>query len=236
MQRTRGVVVIVFVAALAVVSGCTPGAPSGPIDPGPVSRKSVVVVGDSITWGASPQLTAAFNARNLVSSINSTPGTEVYQRRDEIRNVAALRPNVVVMSMGSNDMGSVENPFRSPQDQLNWYNWSLANMRGALDDLAAVPCVIWLTINDWTAFDVGNPVTGQYDLITWAPHYNNALRSEDAARANLRVLDFNAAVRAQGLFWMADNMDNIVLHFDTPTGNQWLANFIAANVSSICGV
>ncbi len=223
----------VLVAAL-VASACTPTTPSTPTAT-TVKRPSVVLVGDSISTDASAgaQLDAVFGVLFPWNfSRYAVSGTDVRSMRDAIRARAAFRPDVMVIELGTNDMGAINQGHPDLATALTRYAAAVGEMQGAMNDLAGIRCVVWIDINDWSRI-----FNDEYDLRTWGPVYNDRLRAEAALRPNVHVVDYAAQIMGRGLPWLAANYDaNVLIHPVTTEGRQTVAAIMAQGVRNACGI
>lgn len=225
MFSIRGVFVVVVLALGATACQPTP--------PPTAAKPSVVLVGDSISNMASAQLDAVF--RSLFGwnfSMYAEGGFSVTMMRSAIRDRAAFKPDVMVIALGTNDMGGV-NAGR-PDGATAWarYDAAVAQMQGAMNDMAGIRCVVWIDVNDWSRI-----FNDEYDLRTWGPRYNARLRVEAAARPNVHVVDYADQIGAKGLPWLAANYDaNILVHPETVEARQTVAAIMAQGVRDNCGI
>jgi len=250
--RTIGAAAAMAVAAVAGSTGAqaAPQAPrrtAAPARAALAAKPKVVVVGDSISSDAvaGPQIDAVFDGlMGWDSSRVAIGGQSVAQMRDYIRFLATSHPAAMVIELGTNDMGGVAlnagGVAPSGNQQLVNYANAVAQLEGALADVAGLPCIVWINVNDWSRIDYSPH--GQYDLRTWGPVYNDRLVDEISgpgaipAHPNLHVVDYASQIRAKGLPWMAANYDGLVIHPDTTTGKQTVAAIMATGTRNACGI
>jgi hypothetical protein len=150
------------------------------------------------------------------------------------------RPDVMVIELGTNDMGGVELNEASTgtpdvEARHRAYDAALDQLDAALRDMRDVPCVVWLDVADWTDLDFGP--AGHYNLQAWAPRYNAALRERQAHHPNLHVVSYAEQIRARGMAWIDDNFDDgWRIHPESSGARRAVADIMQRGVRDACGV
>jgi hypothetical protein len=166
----RGIVLLVILALLAVVVTFV----------GILAHKSstptVAVVGDSITFFAGRDVTAALGTK-YDADVHSGIGKRIDEMLPTLQAAVRNHPFAVVVNLGTNDA-------RQAQTHPDWRS-GFERMTALLTQAR---CVLVTTIN--TAID-GPPGTQ-----TVASEINQALTAMVAAHPNLHIVDWNAAVHA----------------------------------------
>jgi lysophospholipase L1-like esterase len=232
--------VLAAVALTASLTGCQPDVPS------------VVVVGDSISNGSRAQIEAVFHGiAGWNVGVHAIGGRSVGTMLNDMRQIAEYRPDVVVVELGTNDMGGVASNPTPPKptfDQaLQTYAEEVARIDSAMDILDEIPCVVWVNINTWTNVplyhdpDGSGPDprvhTGNFDLRTWGPPYNGQLEDRVGDLPRGHVTDFSGEITAMGLPWLLQNFETtFVIHPLTTTGKQKVALIMAEGVKDACGI
>lgn len=149
---------------VVTLGGCfTPGVLNPfPPDTTPTDQR-VVLFGDSLSWDASSEVIALYQANpDVALSHNSFGATTVDNWMDEIGQVPA--GSTVVMGLGTNDVALLK-------DNLD--QWKMIEALNILQG-NGVNCIVWLTLSTDTADRFG----GQRRTDTY--EYNAALRSIDS--------------------------------------------------------
>ncbi len=215
----------------------TTGSPTTTSPPVTVTTQPAVtvsVVGDSIAMLSHDELIAAFAEHGWIASVVANSSTTVESNRAQIRAAVADHPRVVVIELGTNDAGQIGNAFAHPTaaDRRAALARTVANIDGALDDLAAVACLVWVDINDWT-------LAPFYDVRGTAPTINAALRAEAARRPLLHLAPYRqtfAPADPTAAAWLRANYDEHLLHPATAEARTRIVALIAATVHQSCGV
>lgn len=223
---------VVIAAVVVVAFGATACQPAPPPAP---PRPSVVLVGDSISNTSSAQLNAVFGSLFPWNfSMYAVGGRSVADMRQDIRNRVAYRPDVMVIALGTNDMGGINAGHPNDATALTRYAAAVGEMQGAMNDMASIRCVVWIDVNTWSRSALFNE---EYDLRTWGPVYNARLRQEAAARSNVHIVDYANPIIAKGLPWLAANYDaNVLIHPETVEAKQTVAALMAQGVRDECGI
>jgi lysophospholipase L1-like esterase len=233
-----------LVLAALVVTACAGASATLPSTrplPARASGVDVFVVGDSISDGAGDQIDRTFASLGWDAARVAIGGQTVETMRPFITyGTLFRRPDVMVIELGTNDMGGLEladdEAVRAPtrSAQLREYARALRHRDEALRDMQQVPCVVWLDVTDWTDLDFGP--SGHYDTAEWAPLYNARLREQQQRYANLHVIDYADRLRARGQAWIDANFDQPWrLHPQTAAGKQFVADVMVDAVRSACG-
>lgn len=237
----------VLLGALVVASLATVAEPPA----GAATSRRVVVLGDSITHGSTPQIEAVFKVLQGWPNtfVNGVSGHTVTQRQQDIRDyVRFFTPDVLVIQLGTNDMGGVAFGSVPPSSEVmqSRFAQAVSAMRRTLADVAHVRCVVWVNVSDWTRWRVPGYPMHYLDLATWGPRYNAVLRNEDAARANLHVIEYAATIRSRRQYpsetsflpWLAANYNDggPLIHPSTTHGKQDFAAILARGVERSCGI
>ena len=206
---------VTFAAAAAVlavvVAGTAPGsaATAVPYD-GPPWMARVAIVGDSFVWTTTPEIKAAVRAEWWRDASFSYPGVRTPTMRDQIRSMAADRPDAFVISLGAGDTLALIG------GEWDWET-ERAHLNGTLDDLAAagVPCVVWVGNNE--RFDGGA-------VDHWSRRINHELRTQLARRGLGVFADWTTAAAGRPEYFLADGA-----HF-TAAGKAAFSQLIARSL------
>lgn len=169
----------------------------------------VVAMGDSLVWGAMPELRARLGTAHRIS-IRGVSLSRLGEHRDAADAYAAAGPTHVVIDLGSNDA------------QLGW---PIADTEADLADLvgrfASVPCLHLTTVNTNRP---GDPVFEER-----AEAVNDLIRAVVAERPGARLIDWDAEVEAA-----ADPL--VLLQSDhlhrTDTGDERYAELAEASLAT----
>ena len=208
VRATRALVPVVALVALA--SACLPAFR------GPASGPKAVLFGDSLLFTAdyNGQVDPAFDARGWQRSVVSGIGVSVSDHRALIDEAPGVSPQAVVLAHGTTEanraVGAGINAGASMAK-------SRSDLVGAVDALAAVPCVIIVNVNQHG----GTPAFNDQ-----AAAYNLAILVLDVQRANVRALDWNGASIGHA-DWFADDG----VHF-TAAGDAAYAAALAGAVAA----
>jgi lysophospholipase L1-like esterase len=232
----------ILVFAMLAVASCTGANASQTSGSEPEPAPSVFLVGDSISDTAGDAIDASFEREDWRHYRIAIGGKAVVDMRAYIASGAQLRtPDVMVIELGTNDMGSVEltreagGAAPGDEEQTRRYDLALDQLDAALRDMRDVPCVVWLDVADWSDLDFSPH--GHYNLTTWAPRYNAALRERQAQYPNLHVVSYAEQIRAQGMAWIDENFDDgWRIHPASSAAQQEVARIITRGVRDACGV
>lgn len=208
VRAARALVPVVALVALA--SACLPAFR------GPAGGPKAVLFGDSLlfTTDFNGKLDPAFDARGWQRSVVSGIGVAVSDHRALIDEAPGVSPQAVVLAHGTTEanraVGAGINAGASMAK-------SRSDLVGAVDALAAVPCVIIVNVNQHG----GTPAFDDQ-----AAAYNLAILVLDVQRANVRALDWNGASIGHA-DWFADDG----VHF-TAAGDAAYAAALAAAVAA----
>ena len=233
--------ILVLSAALLAASCASANATQSSTRTAPRAPE-VFLVGDSISDGAGPTIDATFAHEGWRHYRVAISGQAVVDMRAYITSGAQLRkPDVMVIELGTNDMGGVELDDEgrgrpaTVEEQRRAYDDALDQLDAALRDMRDVPCVVWLDVADWSDLDFGS--AGHYNLQTWAPLYNAALRERQAHHPNLHVVSYAEQIRARGMAWVDDNFeDGWRIHPETTAGRQAVADTMVEGIHDACHV
>ena len=238
----RGLRFILVFSATVVVGSCASANATPSTERTPPPAPEVFLVGDSISDGATGlAIDATFERQGWNHDRVAISSQAVVDMRAFITSGAQVRqPDVMVIELGTNDMGSVElddENSGSPPDadaQQRAYDAALDQLDAALHDMRDVPCVVWLDVADWSDLDFGP--SGHYNLQTWAPRYNAQLRQRQAQYPNLHVVSYAEQLRARGMPWIDDNYDGWRIHPASDAAKQAVADVMVRGVHGACGI
>lgn len=183
------------VGAMVVILGaCDPnpyvGRPDGP---------RVAVVGDSLTSWVTDRQNGALVGDGWSASVTGIPGFTIRDQFDMLEKVAASRPQVVVVALGTNDLRQIDAGTQT-------WGGLRADARRALSIVRNVPCVVWVGVTEQSgAYANGH----RHDTAGWAVNWwlHTELR---AARPDPRQgvwVDWASASRGrQELFSAVDDV------------------------------
>lgn len=168
VSRAAGLLAVVGLAVVAPVglAGC--GTP----------RTDVGAVGDSISVQLAPFLEAAA-AGDFSLQIAAVSGATIGDMVDDAASVAASRPSVLVVNLGSNDVIKGVPPEQS-----------VADMERLLDQFDDLGCLVMVTVNEYM-FSYAEGYLTDRAVAT------NAALADVAARRGAVVVDWNAILDAQ---------------------------------------
>jgi hypothetical protein len=175
---------------------------------GPRLAPKAVVVGHSIPNSAHGELEPLL-ARTRLVAFDTAPGRQLTSAGDALDWAVAQTPDVALVDMGENDI--IDSSPAVVQRRV----------RGVLDRLSEVGCVLWVDMVDERA---GAPA--------WRPlaqQFNTGLRTAASARANTHVAAWSDAVRGHGDWLLEDD-----LHL-SDLGVTMYSAFVAAAVDRFCG-
>ncbi len=174
----RPVVAAVMVMAMALVAGCIPqyeGNPTG---------LRVGFLGDSTMDLLREELPVLLNDRYR-TSLEAFPGYTVAGLQDEATLYAVSKPDVMVISAGTMDAYTDVQPWDGFQMFLG--------LGSTIDKYAG--CVVWVNVMNGEGYPP--PGTAQW-AVDRANAINAALRYWATRYPRLRIVDWSAAVLAQG--------------------------------------
>lgn len=145
---------------------------------GRAGDERVVVVGDSITFMASDEVTNVLDGAYR-PEVRAQPGYRIDQMLPDVRAAVESEPHAIVVNLGTNDV-------LQARERPDWRS-GFALMTGLLRD---TPCVVLTTINEgvWSFTAMPN-VAGDV---------NREIRDAAATRDNVLVVDWNAMVHGPG--------------------------------------
>lgn len=237
----RGVRSILVLAAMLLAVSCARANATQSSGRTALPAPEVFLVGDSISDGAGQSIDATFERQGWHHYRVAIGGQSVADMQAYIISGAQLRkPDVMVIELGTNDMGGVELDDANTgtvdaEARQRGYDDALDQLDTALRNMHDVPCVVWLDVADWSDLDFGP--AGHYNLQTWAPRYNAALRERQAHHPNLHVVSYAEQIRARGTAWMDDNFDEgWRIHPTTSSGRQAVADIMVDGIHDSCGI
>jgi hypothetical protein len=131
----------------------------------------VAMLGDSLLYLSEDEVRA--DLQGWQPDISAFPGTTIGQQLPEARRLVATHPKAMVIVLGANNtIDGVRDDDAAELDQM-------------LDVLDAVPCVRWLNVADVTPRPTFNAA---------AEEMNALLQSHVAGHANVRIVDWAAAI------------------------------------------
>jgi hypothetical protein len=157
---------------------------------GPSWMARLAVVGDSMTWTSSDVFKPVFRAAWWRPAIFSFPGVRTETMRDQVRAMAADRPDAFVVQLGALDTLDIISGARS-------WEFEKAQIRGTIADIqaAGVPCVVWVGSNE--QFD-GGPID------QWSTAINDQIRYELALRGAGAFADWTAVAAGHPEYLVED--------------------------------
>jgi len=162
-----------------------------------VPGNRLLLVGDSLLWGAIPQVQRTLTADGWAPTIAATPGTKVGDWAPGLPlQVAAAHPDAVVVELGTNDCDPDCATLTASIDQV-------------MRSVAKTVPVYWLNVQTQPTYPI-HPET-----------VNRALNAAASHWPNLTLVDMNGHFRNHPEWHVADG-----LHFDD-AGSVQLAQLIA---------
>lgn len=192
-------------AVVVVVSGCRHSAPAAP----PAALR-VAIVGDSITVASTAQIDNALGGV-YTTDIRARSGQRIDQMLGDLGTALTLRPNAVVVDLGTNDVlqGVTHRDWRTGFDRM-------------IAALADQRCVEITTVSTL--------VIGWSAIPAIAAEINSAIAEAVAAHPQFHVVDWNATVHAN------DGTDLLLADRVHPsaTGSAALASLIRSALDRDC--
>lgn len=188
-----GVVAVVVSLSMLALGACGAPAPdttglvppTTAAPPGPLA----IAIGDSITQFSRDRLAFELVARGWNTSVLGRAGATIDDMRASLLGAATLKPKALVIELGSNDLGYASDPDRTdPDDWSDAVNDAIGRIGRTLDDVAAVPCIVWVNVTDWTNFF-------GYDTRRSGPRFNAALAAAATQDPRLHVVDYAGLFR-----------------------------------------
>jgi hypothetical protein len=157
---------------------------------GPSWMARLAMVGDSMTWTSVDTFKPALRANWWRPAIFSFPGVRTETMRDQVRAMAADRPDAFVVQLGGLDTLDIISGARS-------WAFEQAQLAGTIADIqgAGVPCVVWVGPNQ--AFD-GGPIDA------WSTAINDQIRYDLAARGAGVFSDWTTVSAGHPEYFVAD--------------------------------
>jgi lysophospholipase L1-like esterase len=186
----------------------SPPPPSASTSAPPGAAPRVMVVGDSLTFGAWRQLEESLAVDGWAPAVRGDVGYTVAHQMDLLRAVGEARPEAVVIALGTNDAFAVT-------DRRQTLSTTRADIDAALDAVADVPCVVWVD------------VTSHGPAATWradTQRINAMIESAVAARPGASVAHWDALSVDRWEWFTADAVHH------TAEGADAFADLIAASV------
>lgn len=174
---------------LSFSAGRAGAAPPVPYE-GPPWMARLAMVGDSMTWTSSDVLKPALRTGWWRPAIFSFPGVRTETMRDQVRAMAADRPDAFVVQLGALDTLEIISGARS-------WEFEKGQIGGTVGDIqaAGVPCVVWVGLNE--EFD-GGPID------QWSTAINDQIRYELALRGAGSFADWTAVAAGHPEYLLED--------------------------------
>ena len=186
----RGVLVALLMAlVLPLAAGRADAAQPIPYE-GPSWMAPLAVVGDSMTWTSVDTFKPALRADWWKPAIFSFPGVRTETMRDQVRAMAAIRPDAFVVQLGGLDTLDIISGARSWAFEQEQLAGTIADIQGA-----GVPCVVWVGPNQ--NFD-GGPID------TWSTAINDQVRYDLAVRGAGVFSDWTTVAAGHPEYFVAD--------------------------------
>jgi lysophospholipase L1-like esterase len=201
-----GLTVLVLAASVWFAAASTRSRAT-PLDPAPprptATGNSVLLVGDSLLWAATPDVDAALRAEGWEPTIAAAPGTTVASWLPSLpQRVAGTRPDVVVVELGTNDCNG-------PCSTLP------AEIEAFLRALPRDVPILWLDVQTEPSYPA-HPETVNRALAAAARHW-----------PAVRIIGMNERFRDRPEWHLPDG-----LHFNE-TGSARLADLIAGSLDAV---
>jgi hypothetical protein len=183
-----------LVALLAVVSAAAvpspaAGAPAVPYE-GPSWMARLAVVGDSLTWTSVDTFKPSFQSDWWRPAIFSYPGVRTETMRDQVRAMAADRPDAFVVELGGMDTIDIISGARS-------WAFEQAQISGTIADIqaAGVPCVVWVGPNENVA---------EESISAWSEAINDEIQYQLVLRGAGPFADWTAVAAGHPEYFVQD--------------------------------
>ncbi len=187
----RGALALVVVALLAIPLGATRADAAAPVPyEGPSWMARLAMVGDSQTWTSADTFKPALQADWWRPAIFSFPGVRTETMRDQVRSMAADRPDAFVVELGGMDTLDIISGARSWAFEQAQIDGTIADIQGA-----GVPCVVWVGPNQH--FD-GGPIDA------WSTAINDEIRYRLAVRGAGVFADWTTVAAGHPEYFVAD--------------------------------
>lgn len=198
------------VALVALASACLPAFR------GPAGGPKAVLFGDSLLFTSdyNGKIDPAFDAKGWQRSVVSGIGVAVSDHRALIGEAPNVSPKAVVLAHGTTEANRAVGAGINGGAAMAK---SRSDLVGAVDALAAVPCVIIVNVNQHGGAPAFNDQAAAYNL---------AILVLDVQRANVRALDWNGLSIGHP-DWFADDG----VHF-TAAGDTAYAAALAGAVAA----
>lgn len=150
----------------------------------------VAIAGDSITWLSGQAFKPYLRTEWWRDAQLSFPGVAMYKFRDQIRALAATRPDVFVVQLGGNDALALATGATT-------WGFEQSQISGVLNDIAAagVPCVVWIGTNEDFDGDV---------MDEWARRINDEIENQLAQRDIGVFADWTATAAGHPEYFVED--------------------------------
>jgi len=206
-RRLSLVLCLLLVVGPTISLSASPTAAAPPVPyEGPTWMARLAMVGDSMTWTSVDTLKPTFRSEWWRPAVFSYPGVRTETMRDQIRAMAADRPDAFVVQLGGMDTIDLISGTRS-------WAWEQGQIAGAIADIQfwGVPCVVWVGANE--NFD-GGPID------FWSRQINAEIRHQLQLRGAGPFADWTATAAGHPEYFLPDGS-----HL-TATGRQVYANMI----------
>ena len=195
MRRPRRrALVSLLVAMLVALSAAAVPSPSAaaPVVPyeGPGWMARLAMVGDSMTWTSVDAFRPAFQAEWWRPAIFSYPGVRTETMRDQVRAMAADRPDTFVVQLGGMDTIDIIGGVRS-------WAFEQAQIAGTIADIqaAGVPCVVWVGPNENVEHDA---------ISVWSEAINDEIQYQLVLRGAGSFADWTAVAAGHPEYFVED--------------------------------
>lgn len=191
MRALRHIVVALLAVAMLVPLAATraDAAPPVPYE-GPPWMARLAMVGDSMTWTSADVFKSVLQAAWWRPAIFSFPGVRTETMRDQVRAMAADRPDAFVVQLGGLDTVDIISRARS-------WDFEKAQIAGTIADIqsAGVPCTVWVGPNEQVA---DGPISA------WSTAINDQIRYELAVRGAGVFADWTATAQGHPEYFVED--------------------------------
>lgn len=159
--------------------------PTTAVPPGPLA----IAIGDSITQFSRERLAFELVAHGWNTAVLGRAGATIDDMRASLLGAATLKPKALIIELGSNDLGYASDPDRTdPSDWSDAVEDAIGRIGRTLDDVAGVPCVVWVNVTEWTNFF-------GYDTRRSGPRFNAALAAAAKQDTRLHIVDYAGLFR-----------------------------------------